>query len=285
MNKTSIKSAVTFSAVPEAQGGPFVYWGQLQASLESAKKLRFHALEIFPPGPEYFQGIDAGGLAKAIGLEIAAVGTGAGWVRHKLSLADPDAQVRSRAMEFLMMMLDVATKLSAPMIIGSMQGRSGPGVTKMQAKEFLREGLERLDAQARQIGGRILYEPLNRYETDQCNTLAQGSAMIQGLFCTKLLADWFHMNIEEADMADSIRKAGAAIGHIHFADSNRQAIGLGHLRVEPLIDALRSIGYCGYLSAEVFPLPDSDLAATQTIRSFEKFAELFLPSVSSVNIG
>lgn len=235
--------------------------------MRSAKELGFVGIEIFPPGPEYFQSVDAAMLAKSFGLQIAAIGSGAGWVKHKLSMADADSQVRCRAIEFLLSMLDAATQLEAPLIIGSMQGRSGPEVGKPQAKQYLREGLEQLDHRARQIGGRILYEPLNRYETDQCNTLAQGSAMIRGLHCTKLLADWFHMNIEEARMAESIRKAGTAIGHVHFADSNRQAVGLGHLDFPPLIDALREIGYSGYLSAEVFPLPDSDAAAKQTRRS------------------
>ena len=270
MNETEIKSSITFSAVPEAQGGPFVYWGSLEASMRSAKLLGFDAIEIFPPNSDYFQTVDAKSLAQQIGLEIAAVGTGAGWLKHKLSLADADPQVRTRAMEFLTSMLVVATQLGAPMIIGSMQGRSGPGVTKIQAKEFLREGLERLDAQAKAIGGRILYEPLNRYETDQCNTLAQGTERIGGLSCTKLLADWFHMNIEESDMAESILKAGTAIGHVHFADTNRLAVGSGHLSVQPLIDALGQIGYRGFLSAEVFPLPDSQSAAERTIRSFKQ---------------
>ena len=270
MNETEIKSSITFSAVPEAQGGPFVYWGSLEESMRSAKVLGFDAIEIFPPSPDYFQTVDARTLARQIGLEIAAVGTGAGWLKHKLSLADADPQVRTCAMEFLTSMLVMATQLGAPMIIGSMQGRSGPGVTKNQAKEFLREGLERLDAQAKAIGGRILYEPLNRYETDQCNTLAQGTELIGGLSCTKLLADWFHMNIEESDMAESILKAGTGIGHVHFADTNRLAVGSGHLSVQPLIDALGQIGYRGFLSAEVFPLPDSQSAAERTIRSFKQ---------------
>jgi sugar phosphate isomerase/epimerase len=173
-------------------------------------------------------------------------------------------------MEFLSSMLVAATQLQAPMIIGSMQGRSGPGMSKTQAKEFLREGLERLDAQAKAIGGNILYEPLNRYETDQCNTLEQGTELIRGLSCTKLLADWFHMNIEEADMVESILKAGTAIGHVHFADTNRLAVGLGHLSAQPLIDALGQISYRGFLSAEVFPLPDSQSAAERTLRSFKQ---------------
>jgi sugar phosphate isomerase/epimerase len=270
MNQTEIKSSITFSAVPEAQGGPFVYWGSLEESMRSAKDLGFDAIEIFPPSPEYFQTIDAAKLAQQTGLEIAAVGTGAGWLKHKLSLADAEPQVRARAMEFLSLMLVAATQLQAPMIIGSMQGRSVPGVSKTQAKEFLREGLERLDAQAKAIGGNILYEPLNRYETDQCNTLAQGTELICGLSSTKLLADWFHMNIEEADMVESILKAGTAIGHVHFADTNRLAVGSGHLSVQPLIDALGQIGYRGFLSAEVFPQPDSQSAAERTIRSFKQ---------------
>ena len=270
MNQAEIKSSITFSAVPEAQGGPFVYWGSLEESMRSAKDLGFDAIEIFPPSPDYFQTIDAAKLAQQTGLEIAAVGTGAGWLKHKLSLADAEPQVRARAMEFLSSMLVAATQLQAPMIIGSMQGRSVTGVSTTQAKEFLREGLERLDAQAKAIGGNILYEPLNRYETDQCNTLAQGTELIRGLSSTKLLADWFHMNIEEADMVESILKAGTAIGHVHFADTNRLAVGSGHLSVQPLIDALGQIGYRGFLSAEVFPQPDPQSAAERTIRSFKQ---------------
>ena len=85
----------------------------------------------------------------------------------------------------------------------------------------------------------------------------------------KLLADWFHMNIEESDMATAIRLAGNAIGHIHFADSNRMAIGFGHLDVDPIMSALFEIGYTGYLSAEVFSKPDAILAAQQTIKAFQ----------------
>jgi len=88
----------------------------------------------------------------------------------------------------------------------------------------------------------------------------------------KVLADLFHMNIEEADLAAAVRAGRDWIGHVHFADSNRQAIGLGHTRVEPIIATLREIGYAGYLSAEVFPLPNAAAAAQQTIESFRKFA-------------
>jgi sugar phosphate isomerase/epimerase len=86
------------------------------------------------------------------------------------------------------------------------------------------------------------------------------------------LADLFHMNIEEADSAAALREAGPLIGHVHFADSNRRAIGMGQTRVAPVIAALRAIGYSGYLSAEIFPLPDPVAAARQTIAAFREHA-------------
>ena len=35
--------------------------------------------------------------------------------------------------------------------------------------------------------------------------------------------------------------------------------------------ALVEVGYNGYLSAEILPLPDSDAAAKQTIESFRRY--------------
>jgi sugar phosphate isomerase/epimerase len=74
-------------------------------------------------------------------------------------------------------------------------------------------------------------------------------------------------------MASALRTAGRLIGHVHFADSNRQAIGFGHTDAGPVIGALREIGYTGYLSAEVFPLPTADEAARQTIAAFRRFID------------
>ena len=69
-------------------------------------------------------------------------------------------------------------------------------------------------------------------------------------------------------MALSFCPSGSAIGHVHFADSNRMAVGFGHLNVPPVIAALQEIGYLGYLSAEVFSKPDAIKAAQQTMDAF-----------------
>ena len=279
LREIPLKSAITVSLVSQSRGGPFVLWDDLAAGMDLAKALGFDGIEIFAPGPEFFveykdsSNNNVLSMARERGLEIAAIGTGAGWVKHRLSMADPDSSVRKSAMEFLAKMLRAASELHAPMIIGSMQGRSSPGVSSDQARGWLREGLSSLDAMASKLGAEILYEPLNRYETDQATTLAGGLELIAGLQRTRLLADWFHMNIEEADMAESLRQAGSAVGHIHFADTNRRAVGFGHLQVGPLIAALRDVGYTGFLSAEVFAWPDSKTAAEQTIAAYRRWVD------------
>src|SRR5581483_3148822 len=122
-------------------------------------------------------------------------------------------------------------------------------------------------AHAEQYAVRLLYEPLNRYETNLATTLGQAAEVVASAASrsVKILADLFHMNIEEADLAGAVRAAGPHVGHVHFADSNRRAAGMGHTDFAPVVAALRDIGYAGYLSAEVLPLPDPLAAARQTI--------------------
>jgi sugar phosphate isomerase/epimerase len=85
-----------------------------------------------------------------------------------------------------------------------------------------------------------------------------------------LLADLFHMNIEEESIAGAIRESGKHIGHLHFADSNRRPVGMGHTDMKEIAQALMDIGYEGYASAEALPWPNPDAAAEQTIRAFKE---------------
>lgn len=104
------------------------------------------------------------------------------------------------------------------------------------------------------------------------NTLAEGASYLEAhqLENVVLLADLFHMNIEEADVAQAIRDAGKHTGHVHFADSNRSAMGLGHTDPAPIVAVLKDVAYSAYLSAEVFPLPDPDACAAQEIKAIRE---------------
>ncbi|MCE9610010.1 MAG: sugar phosphate isomerase/epimerase [Chthoniobacter sp.] len=267
-----MRSAITVSLVPQAAGGPFVFWDGLADACASAAALGFDAIEIFPPSAAAIEVAAIRELLARHQLAVAAVGTGGGWVIQKWTLTHADAAIRVQAREFIRGIVDVAAALGAPAILGSMQGRAEGVVTREQALGWLGEALDDLGEHAAQHGRVFLYEPLNRYETNLLNRLGDTAAWLRTLRTknVRILADLFHMNIEEADLPTAIADAGALIGHVHFADSNRRAIGFGHTDIRAVHAALDKTGYRGFLSAEILPLPDAPTAARETIRSFEK---------------
>ncbi|NDC53817.1 MAG: sugar phosphate isomerase/epimerase [Planctomycetia bacterium] len=270
-----MRSAITICLVPEAKQGPFVFHGGLEAGCRAAAELGFDGVEVFPCSAAGLSAAELARLLDAHGLALAAVGTGAGWVRHALHLCHADAETRARARAFIGELVDAAGGLGAPVIIGSMQGRSDGPVDRETALGWLADALHELGVRAARHGQVVFYEPLNRYETNLFNRQEEAAEFLRGrgIGNVKLLCDLFHMNIEETDLAATLTACGDLVGHVHWADSNRRAVGFGHTAVGPAVAALEAIGYRGFLSAEVFPLPDPLSAARQSIESFRTFAK------------
>ncbi|MFM7243459.1 MAG: TIM barrel protein, partial [Planctomycetaceae bacterium] len=252
-----MRSAVTICLVPEASRGPFVFHDGLESGCRAAAEQGFDGVEIFPTFAADVTAARIRPLLAAHGLALAAIGTGAGFVKHGLHLAHADPAVRTKAREFIAGIIDVAGQFGAPAIIGSMQGRSSAEVPRDTALAMLADALGDLGRRSAAHGQPLFYEPLNRYETDLFNRQAEAAAFLEGrgLDAVKLLCDLFHMNIEEEDVAGTLVAVGPRVGHVHWADSNRRAMGFGHTDPGPVVAALRAIQYEGWLSAEVFPWP------------------------------
>lgn len=270
-----MRSAITISLTPEAKGGPFVFWEGIEASCAKAAELGFDAVEIFPAQAWGFDVELLNTTLAQYKLGVAAMGTGAGWVKHKLLLTSPSAEVREQAVNFVAAMIDCAAEHNAPAIVGSMQGKVDPGRSRDEVMTFFREGIEVLASLAAKKDQILLIEPLNRYETNLLNTVQQGLEFLSSLKAqnVKLLLDLFHMNIEEQNIPQVIRLAGPAVGHVHFADSNRRAVGFGHTDFRYIIQALRDIRYGGFLSAEILPWPNGEAAAAQTMEAFKALTQ------------
>ena len=101
----------------------------------------------------------------------------------------------------------------------------------------------------------IAVEPWNRYETYLITRTEQSIAFVDevGRPGIGVMADTFHMAIEERDIAASIRAAGARLAHVHLADSNRAAPGYGHTDFVPIVQAIADVGYRGWVSYELLP--------------------------------
>ena len=268
-----MKSCITLSLVPSLKGGPWVLWDDLESGIKQAANLGFDAIELFTNGLSIEPTDQLNQLLSENNIILGAVGTGAGKVINGLTLTHQNEDIRKKAISYIKDMIDFGAKYNAPAIIGSMQGSYEGEIGRKQALCWLAEGLEILGQHAQSKGVKLIYEPLNRYETNLFNLFLDACDFLDQLStnAVTLLADLFHMNIEENDIADVIKKGVRHLGHVHFADSNRKPIGCGHTNISPIADALKEVDYQGCISAEAFAWPDPVTAAKTTIDSYRKF--------------
>ncbi len=119
-------------------------------------------------------------------------------------------------------------------------------------REVLLEALSALGAHAAAEGVQLYLEPLNRYEDHMVNRLEQAASLIEevGSPAVRIVADTYHMNIEERDSAASLQAWAALLGHVQASDSNRLEPGAGHIDWALFGATLRSIGYDGPVAVE-----------------------------------
>lgn len=107
------------------------------------------------------------------------------------------------------------------------------------------EAIARTAEVAKDCGVQIVLEVVNRFESNLLNTTAQGLKFLAdtGRDDVYLHLDSFHMNIEEADPAGAIRRAGDKIAYYHIGENYRGYLGTGTIDFDSVFSALVDIGY------------------------------------------
>ncbi|MDO5630246.1 MAG: sugar phosphate isomerase/epimerase family protein [Paracoccus sp. (in: a-proteobacteria)] len=173
-------------------------------------------------------------------------------------ISHPDDTMRAAAVDYYLRLADWAAATGHAPRIGchGLVGRIRPVATQAVEDDLLVASVARICGATDAL---VVFEILNRYESHQVRTIAEGLALLDrvGAANLRLLPDAYHMNIEEADPAAALRTGGAAIGLYHLADSNRGAVGDGHTDFAAQFAALEAIGYDGPMILEpAAPGPD-----------------------------
>lgn len=179
---------------------------------------------------------------------------------YKGLIGDFDESKRLNGVGEISRLLECASEIGAKGIVvpaawGMFSLRLPPMVPPRSAEEDRRallDSLGRLDKVAGNTGTLVYLEPLNRYEDHMINTVEAARDIISegGFKNVKITADFFHMNIEEASIAQTIIDNKELIGHIHLADSHRYQPGSAHMDFISGFKALLEIGYEGYMAFE-----------------------------------
>ena len=113
----------------------------------------------------------------------------------------------------------------------------------------------------------LAIEPLNRFETFFLNTVADTVAFCDAIDNPRIgiLFDTFHANIEEKDVAEACKAAGAHLKHVHISENDRGVPGTGHICWDDLFSTLRELHYDSWLTIESFGFALPELSAAASI--------------------
>lgn len=171
-------------------------------------------------------------------------------------LTTADASIRQRTGNYLGHLAELCRDLGGSiMVLGSPQQRNfPPEMTHEAAAEnaisVLEQVLPTLEAQRVTLA----IEPLGPGEGNFLNHAADAVAIIE-----RINSPWVRLHLDvkamstEGQPIDQLIKDNARhLAHFHANDPNRQGPGMGDVDFVPIFAALRSIGYDGWVSVEVF---------------------------------
>ncbi len=225
--------------------------------LDKVRGMGFDIVEIAVEDPAL---IDVNALKAALsnaGLEAIVCGV----FGPDRNLSSADAAIRSSADQYLRWCIDAAAALGSPVVTGPMYSAVGKArleTAAERAAEWQRAvaGLRQVCAYAAPRGVSLAFEPLNRFETDMVNVVAQGLQLIDDVGSPHLglHLDTFHMHLEEKDSGAAIHAAANAgrLFHLHACENDRGVPGSGQVRWQEIAAPLQQTHYNGAVVIESF---------------------------------
>ena len=224
----------------------------LRRRAQLARRLGYDGIEL---GPEFLDG-------SADGIEAALAGTGiaVSAIVGSLALLDPDPEARRRAVALDRRRIKLAQRLGAvgvievpvfgPCRFPELANTPGP---HRKEDELLIAGLRALAPDLVGTGVQILIEPLTTKETHYMNLQQHGARVIEETSASgmALLSDFYHMQLEEAEIERTLSKVGRHTAYVHLADgAQRTEPGSVPFDYRPGFRALKAHGFCGWLTME-----------------------------------
>lgn len=174
---------------------------------------------------------------------------------------DLSADDASGALQYLSDCVDLASRLGVQclIVVPSPVGRIAPPA-HMSYEQLWGNAVRHIRSAgdtAQQKNVRLVLEPLNRYETYFVNTLETAWQMVQEINhpAVGIMADTFHMSLEESSFASPLLMVAPKLWHVHLADNTREPAGMGRTNFQELLSILQAIGYSGSMAMEFTPRP------------------------------
>ncbi len=247
------------------------YQGPLKESFKNLSELGYDGVELMTLNPKELDWDEVKNLLEKYHLKAALVCTGEIFGQLKLSYTDPDEDIRKEAIRRTKEIIDFAGFLEADINIGRIRGQYTKELSKEETWNLAKEAFKEISKYAKDKNVRIALETVTIMQTNFINTLEEGLQMVKDVEEDNfsLMMDIFHLNLEEKNIYEAIRKYQPYNIHVHLADNNRRYPGHCGLDFEKIIKTFKECGYDGTYSTEIFQIPDQEVAAKESIKHLD----------------
>lgn len=263
----SIKYSITVTEEAVSEMSPIILRGSFDECFKIASDMGFDGVELQLCNPEDVDVNQISKLCKEYNLEISAIATGMLNTSMGLSLIDDNEKDRKRIVDYIKQHIDMASVLNTQVIIGCVRGNIPAGADRSIYINRLDDVLRDLCEYGKNNGVDLVLEAINFYVNNYLNSVPETVEHIKelGLPNLKLHIDTHHMNIEDEDMVESVLGAKGVMGYVHFASYNRLYPYDCRIPYREVYNALKEIGYSGFISMECVPKPDQITAGKRSI--------------------
>jgi D-psicose/D-tagatose/L-ribulose 3-epimerase len=221
--------------------------------IQRASEIGYDGVELPLMDPYSF---DSDTIRKALAENnlVALCGTG---LNPDADISSEDRDVRAKGEAHLIKCIDCCKAIGSKQLGGVLYapwGQLKPRNEAVANYHNIVESLRKVADYAKKSDVTLCLEVLNRYETYVINTIEEGLALIEeiGRDNVKLHVDTFHAHIEENDIYRAIVKGSDKIHYIHFSENTRGIPLTGQVAWDKVAQALKAIGYTGWVGGEYF---------------------------------
>ena len=221
-------------------GTLYSYWGNEWKCdyIETMKKVADIGFDILEVGAGHLTEMTENQLSeiKKASQELGLTITSNIGPSKEYDIASEDPSIRKNGIRFLIDIMKAMDKIDSRSLVGAMYSYwpcDFETTDKAAAWERSIASMKEVAKVAEELNIECCQEVLNRYETyimTDCDEALKYCELV-GSKNVNLLLDTFHMNIEEDNIPDAIRKAGDKLGHLHVGEANRKLPGMGILVV------------------------------------------------------
>jgi D-psicose/D-tagatose/L-ribulose 3-epimerase len=215
--------------------------------IDKAARMGFETFEIGLEDPAHVDPIKFKERLKANNMRVVVCGA----FGPSRDLTHEDSKYRQESLDYIKAALEICEKAGSPILAGPMYSAVGkrrhvPPDQKKKEWDLAVSGIRKASKMAADHGVKLAIEPLNRFETDLINCSEQCERLINdiGEKNVGFHLDTFHMNIEEKNSGDAIRRAGSRLLHFHACENDRGAPGSGvNIDWDNVARALKDVKY------------------------------------------